>query len=700
MKRIFLFLFSCIFLNTHAINEEQALLVAQNFLQEKKIDQNSSLSHISLQEVVVKEGKPIFYIMNLGNKEGFVIVAASEFATPVIGYSFENEFQWHLAIQHYFDSFSNAILLEEKSKNTPDVLVTKQWNYYLQEIFVSKTVILREVPVLVTSRWNQDKFYNTYCPWDVKAGPFNDYRTYNGCVALAAAQLMNYYRHPETGRSGKSYKPSSYPIQTVFFSQHNYHWDAMSDFATAYTNEIAKLTYHLGVSCDMGYGVTGSGTQTEKVTQALYDYFYYTQYSIGDGNKPGVLKSELDLLQPILMSGANSESGHAYLVDGYYEFTIDTVPGGIDSKFHFNWGWGGFSDGYFLLKEQSFPSGATAFLNLKPATNYPVQCQQGKRQTAFQGYITNGSTNMPYQSNPDCSWMIAASGAKQYSFSFSRLDTEEGVDVITIYNGSTKSSGVAATYSGTTKPEKTITVVADSVLITFTSNNPAFENATHLGFLISYTANKPQQKCDMTSYLSAASGYITDGSAQGEDYTPWVSCTWNITPPNGNGFYGLFHEFDLKLGDFVDVYDATKSPPHLWRRFDRYTPPTKGEVLHIPFSKIQLRFITDNFQEGNGFKFQYYSLLGVNDHSLLDNLTIYPNPASDFINLSFSSELTNQSISCRIFDLAGKEVYATVIDYTSDRFEMQIPVTHLSKGFYFLQLVTPTGISTSKIIID
>jgi len=568
----------------------------------------------------------------------------------------------------------------------------------LQKSFAQEDSIVNEVLPLITTRWNQNRFYNTYCPWDVRAGLGNDYRVYNGCVALAAAQLMNYYRHPEVGKGTAIYQPYNYPLQTVTFSRHNYHWDAMCNSATAYTNEIAKLTYHLGVACKMNYGPDGSGAYTEDVAAAMQNYFFYTGYKQWMGNDPYTMKNELELGQPILMSGSNGTSGHAFLVDGYYETYVDA---GIDDvEFHFNWGWGGYADGYFTLKNHDFAYGSMIFFDIKPATNYPVQCQQNKRQTAFQGYVTNGSINKPYQSNPDCSWMIAAPGATQYNFSFSRMDTKEDVDIITIYNGSAKSSGVAATLSGTKIPTQFISVSADSVLITFTSNDPTVENTTQRGFLMNYVANKPQQQCNSITILNAPSGYITNGTMPGENYTPWTSCTWNIAPNNNTGFFGLFHEFDVELGDFVDIFDATRTPPRFWRRFDKHTPPIVGEMLSIPFSNIQLQFITDNFAEGAGFKFQYYSLLSINDNSLLDNLTIYPNPASDVINIAFSSEWTNQTIVCRLIDVAGKEVYATLFNYTDNLFAAQIPVAHLSKGLYVLQLTTTAGIVTSKIIID
>jgi hypothetical protein len=215
---------------------------------------------------------------------------------------------------------------------------------------------------------------------------------------------------------------------------------------------------------------------------------------------------------------------------------------------------------------------------------------------------------------------------------------------------------------------------------------------------MNYTTNKPQQRCDVTTNLTAPTGYISDGTLSGEDYMPWTSCTWNIAPNYNTGFFGLFHDFDLRLGDFVDFYDATTSPPTFMIRYDRNYPPTIGEVFSLPKPKILIKFITDNYDQGKGFKLQYFSTVGINNHSLLNDLAVFPNPATDFINLLFSSQLTNQPINCTIVDVAGKEIYSTIIDYQGDTNFTQIPVAHLSNGIYFLQLTTTTGKVISKII--
>ena len=52
-----------------------------------------------------------------------------------------------------------------------------------------------------------------------------------------------------------------------------------------------------------------------------------------------LIKENLDLGQPIIHDGFDSDGGHAWNVDGYDD----------DDNFHMNWGWGGSSNGWFTV---------------------------------------------------------------------------------------------------------------------------------------------------------------------------------------------------------------------------------------------------------------------------------------------------------------------------------------------------------------
>jgi hypothetical protein len=335
-----------------------------------------------------------------------------------------------------------------------------------------------------------------------------------------------------------------------------------------------------------------------------------------------------------------------------------------------------------------------------PASNFPNLCANQKRQTASVGYVTDGSTNKPYQVNPDCSWMIAVPGASTYSFKFDRLSLYPDVDFVTIYNGPTVASGVAATFTGTTTPSGSTTVNADSVLITFTTTNANKPAHTYQGFLISYSTNQQTAYCSAnTNLLTQVHHTITDGSGDDSNYKPGSTCSWNIRPTFVTGYAFVFPKFELGLGDFVDIYDATSNTPVFWKRFDLNSMPNFSIVNNAPFSKMKVTFVSDNFMQNEGFSLEYYAILGVEDQSQLGELSYFPNPASDFVTLTFNTE-ESQNIVCKIVDMSGKVVYQNNFEHNGGPFSETINVSTFAKGIYFLNLETKTGKAGGKLIIN
>jgi len=701
MKKFFLLLLCCVSLNLSlfsSISEQEAIRVAQNFIIEKSQYKSVSDFKLNLNKTISNDLDPVFYIFDI-NESGFIIVSASKKANPILAFSFDHPFVMNPALQEWLNGYKDQIVYHEKV-GTPVPLKNKSdWDHFSQEIFIPNESKAVAVGPLITSTWDQSKYYNTYCPWDVSSGSYYDYRVPNGCVALACSQIMNYYRHPETGTGGVSYVPSPYPRQTVYFNQHTYYWDAMVNEPTSYTNEIAKLVYHVGVACQMGYSADGSGAYTQLAVQKMVSNFgYSSDYRITGpeefADDPDLyvtmLKNELDSLRPLLYSGQSTGGGHAFVSDGYRD----------DDYFHFNWGWGGASDGYFIHDQITFNEDVQVIKKLYPATNYPNLCADLKRQTAASGYITDGSTNKPYQVNPDCSWMIAVPGASTYNFKFDRLSVYPNVDYVTIYNGSSTSSSVAGTYTGTSTPTGNIVVNADSVLITFTTTDAAKPTHAYQGFLMSYTTNQQTPDCSATTTLNTqVHAIISDGSADGSDYKPFHSCSWNIKPTFVTSYAFGFPQFDLGLGDFIDIYDATSTTPTFWKRFDLYNLPNFSVVNNAPFAKIKVTFVSDNFKQSDGFKMEYYAILGVDDQSNLKELSYFPNPATDYTTIKFYTEQPKK-IKCIITDITGKVVYQDQFNHEGGNFERNIKVSDFAKGIYYINLITDTGKAGGKLIVQ
>ncbi|WP_299684370.1 T9SS type A sorting domain-containing protein [uncultured Dokdonia sp.] len=83
------------------------------------------------------------------------------------------------------------------------------------------------------------------------------------------------------------------------------------------------------------------------------------------------------------------------------------------------------------------------------------------------------------------------------------------------------------------------------------------------------------------------------------------------------------------------------------------------------------------------------ALLSVNESTFI-NFKMYPNPSSDFFQVTISSEITK----VQIIDLNGKIVksFSNVLD--------QYPINELSKGFYIVSIQTNEGRISKKLIVQ
>lgn len=687
------------------VTADKAEMVCQRFLTEKYPGAAVKAPAVKLQETIKNDRGDAYLYRYSVNDKGFVIVSGSENVMPVLAYSFDDEFQMNPAIRDLFHLYKQVVEATAKGEAPVEAKTVADWHHYTAATFVPRTEKGNAAGPLLTTRWNQNKYYNTYCPWDPNAGSYYDYRVPNGCVALAVAQILNYHRWPEHAIGGSSYIPAGYPRQTVNFGQHTYRYDAMCNEPQSYANEISKLVYHFGVAIQMGYTADGSGAQTDDAKTQLNQKFLYdwtiSKYYRGNfldttvSQYIAMLKNEIDEHRPIYYAGCTQtyDGCHAYVVDGYDE----------EDRFHVNYGWGGYGNGFYAI--DNFVTGTThydyggeALIKIFPSGAYPATyCQGHQRNTSSFGYVADGSpTAKPYQANPDCSWMVAAPHAHAYYFSVDRLDLLDEVDYVTIYNGPTEESGVRVTLTGNTVPEETYSVNADSVLIKFHSTGAA-QNEDHYGFLLSYHSDLDVQTCSTLSNINDWTRTLTDGSESGENYVAQSNCTWNVNLNNITGYSIAFPKFDLGYGDFVDVFNAVTNPPTLLHRFDIYNPPT--DITYVNCKKMKINFVADNWDQRDGFALEYWAIAGVEDHAGIEDLNIYPNPATNNINVDFSM-VEPGTVTCKLMDATGKVVALDQFEgYASDNHHT-MDVSSLSAGFYMLELKTTSGNLIHKVMVQ
>ena len=368
MKRLFLVLtllfatLSTSFAQTaQKVDEASARKTAQAFANTKAF-KGQDLSLVSSDGM---------YIYNVGT-QGFVIISSNTVLPPVLGWSDQGNFpdmedapenfaSW---MAHYAEMVDFAVA----NSIAPEAKILRQWDEAAQGIFGTRNA--NTVDPLVSTHWNQDCYYNEYCPeapgwgwggWG--GGPCG--HVYAGCVATAMAQVMKYWDYPTTGFGSHSYTHSEYGEQSANFAATTYQWSQMPNEVWNSNDAVATLLYHCGVSVNMNYGPSGSGAQSADVETALRSYFgycgakYRTKTSYQEDAWIAMLKADLDQSHPIYYSGSNGESGHAFVCDGYDN----------NDLMHFNFGWSGSGDAYYSTYDvNGFNQGQAVVTNIFPVS--------------------------------------------------------------------------------------------------------------------------------------------------------------------------------------------------------------------------------------------------------------------------------------------------------------------------------------------
>ena len=395
---------------------------------------------------------------------------------------------------------------------------------------------------------------------------------------------------------------------------------------------------------------------------------------------------------------SHTESLTTYIHDTIDYHTLNTLP-----LVHINWGWGGYNNGYYTLSGTNhvgtYTQNEAMMIGLYPADQAPKDTTGHVNVYGTRGSISDGAGNLHYRPNTDRTWMIAAPGATRYSIKFLRLETENNADEVIFYkNGNMNDE--AGRYSGNTCPSTAFNIVADSVLVRFVSNG---NEVTGRGFVFDFTATTPSGYCDEEVILPAGTGIITDkGNAsveEGTPYRPETTCTWRI-----NGFDRLFISYpqiELGAGDFIDFFDVTQpAKQYPIYRIDNYNWPN-DDVLIIDGNvhKLKIRFVSDNFEENNGFTLTYETVTNINENNGLNNIAVYPNPASSSLNVDLSSDYDGQ-INFRVTDMTGRTLSIESIHADGGELHHTLNVSNLSKGLYLLSIEGTHGKSVRKFVVE
>ncbi len=348
---LMLFLSMGLLVQAAPISQDQARKEASSFLLNKQIS-NRSLKPVALSNSMLKAGnQAAFYIFNVGNNQGFVIVSGDDRINPILGYSDEGNFDETKApvnMKNWLNEYAQQISMLDEVAGIDGAIAA------------ARNVVdtRNSIAPLLTTKWDQARPYWNKCP-QVKNEDGEYEPSYTGCVATAMSQIMKYYNYPAqttqvipsyqygygTGNMGEyiTQYTEDLPVTTFDWAHMIDSYNGSED--EVYTDAVATLMLYVGHAAHMTYALTASGTTDPYIPKAFTNYFDYNAQLVyrSDYDQQAwedMVYQELVAGRPMVYNGrAGSGGGHSFVCDGYE----------MGDYYHINWGWGGLGNGYFQL---------------------------------------------------------------------------------------------------------------------------------------------------------------------------------------------------------------------------------------------------------------------------------------------------------------------------------------------------------------
>ena len=249
-------------LQAKPVDVAKAQRLGLSFAQHKALFAKNMVQDLQLAYTYrADNGMATMYVFNFDG--GYVIVAADDSSSPILGYSDEGNFVYENApdgLRFMLDEISRGIVTVVEQGRPVSNDIVSRWKNLEAYGYLHADKGLPVVEPLIQQRWDQGTPFNLYVPSGCPTG----------CVATAMSQIMKYWEWPVKGTGEHSYYAPLYGQQYANFGATTYDWANMIDYYGNGSSQeereaVATLMYHCGVSVDMNYEPSGSGAYSGDV---------------------------------------------------------------------------------------------------------------------------------------------------------------------------------------------------------------------------------------------------------------------------------------------------------------------------------------------------------------------------------------------------------------------------------------------------
>ncbi len=168
---------------------------------------------------------------------------------------------------------------------------------------------------------------------------------------------------------------------------------------------------------------------------------------------------------------------------------------------------------------------------------------------------------------------------------------------------------------------------------------------------------------------------------------------FKIEPPNANTVTVHFNYFETEEDkDLVKVFNGNTQ-----------LGTFSGDDIPGPFvCDGEFVFITWSSNASinyPGWEITYeIDNVGVEEQEAFTQLDIFPNPATDALNVNFNLD-NNQTVEIRLVNVTGEAIYNNVLSNVTGQINNRIDVSNFAKGIYILNISGAEGSVNKKVII-
>ena len=280
-------------------------------------------------------------------------------------------------------------------------------------------------------------------------------------------------------------------------------------------------------------------------------------------------------------------------------------------------------------------------------------------------YNFNGINNFISTTCPG----VLGTNSRSISFWFNSTSNNTNETVFTDYGGSNCGQGFACTLFPQNKPG------ADNSCSTISSNNSSSLNSWNF-YTVTYSSTDGTNITNCKLYINGVLQTTTQNTTQ------YPINTTNVVNMvfGSSRLYNSIQYFQGKLDD-IGIWNralTTSEVTQLYNQNQCFTNTTVTDTLVINVGQM-----------------------GFNPVTYANNITIYPNPASTQVNISFNTIADLNGGTIKIINALGQQVATTPITATGTNTTMTLS-TWGGAGLYFVQIVNPQGqiVDIKKILLQ